>query len=165
MQLVATIGESSFTLDVNLGVVRIGDKELTVSRRERGGCTVADVHVLRDVAINVEGDETVAYVDGIRFVVAIESASVQRARRILKIGATSGPGMEFAIAAPMPGLVRKVIAAPGMEVHVGEVLLMLEAMKMENEIRSPRNGIVRSVVVQPGDTVDKGRALIRLESV
>jgi biotin carboxyl carrier protein len=62
--------------------------------------------------------------------------------------------------APMPGLVVKVMVAPGEIVERDQGLLVLEAMKMENVIRSPRPGEVRSISVEPGQTVNLGDALV-----
>ncbi len=63
----------------------------------------------------------------------------------------------------MPGVVKEVRVAEGARVEAGEPLLILEAMKMENEIRAPRAGTVRRLHVGPGQAVEKGAALVRLE--
>lgn len=65
------------------------------------------------------------------------------------------------IKAPMPGLVLKVLAIPGMEVKKGDSMLILEAMKMENMIKSPTDGIVKNISVIPGDKVEKNQILIQ----
>jgi len=88
----------------------------------------------------------------------------ERERRLSRIGgvkqAQSG---EFTVKAPMPGLVRVVAVAVGDVVAQGGRLLLLEAMKMENEIAAPRAGTVKTIHVAPGDTVDSGRPLVVLE--
>lgn len=66
--------------------------------------------------------------------------------------------------APMPGLVVRVNVQPGDEVQVGQPLVVMEAMKMENELRSTASGIVGSVRVQPGVAVEKGAVLVELRS-
>jgi biotin carboxyl carrier protein len=63
----------------------------------------------------------------------------------------------------MPGLVKAVAVAPGDEVRVGQRLIVLEAMKMENEIASPRAGRVAEVLVSQGSTVEGGKPLVTLE--
>jgi biotin carboxyl carrier protein len=63
----------------------------------------------------------------------------------------------------MPGKVVRVLVAPGDEVHGGQGLVVVEAMKMENEIGAPRAGRVKSVDVQPGQNVETGARLIVLE--
>lgn len=67
------------------------------------------------------------------------------------------------VRAPMPGLVLSVAVEPGQEVAAGSGLLVLEAMKMENEIRSDRDALVKAVHVSPGDAVGKNDLLIELE--
>ena len=60
------------------------------------------------------------------------------------------------INSPMPGNILDVKVAAGDSVKSGKILLILEAMKMENEIVSPRDGVIASVHVGKGDTVDSG---------
>lgn len=67
------------------------------------------------------------------------------------------------VSAPMPGLIVALDVAPGQRVTHGQVLLTLEAMKMQNAIKSPQAGVVAEVLVQPGQSVRHGHALIRLE--
>ena len=66
------------------------------------------------------------------------------------------------ITAPMPGTILKVNVANGQAVKKGDVLMVLEAMKMENEIMSPADGTVASVNVQAGASVDPGAVLCTL---
>ena len=66
------------------------------------------------------------------------------------------------ITAPMPGLVREVRVSEGMEVHAGDTLLVLEAMKMEHALKAPRDGIADQVSVNAGAQVDDGAVLVRL---
>lgn len=63
----------------------------------------------------------------------------------------------------MPGKIVRVLARDGQEVAEGTGLLVMEAMKMENEIRSPRAGIVRGVSVREGQAVETGATLCVLE--
>lgn len=70
------------------------------------------------------------------------------------------PTGELAVRAPIPGLVVKVLVNPGDEVADGQSLVILEAMKMENEIRSLRAGKVRSVAVTAGQRVEQNEVLL-----
>jgi len=65
--------------------------------------------------------------------------------------------------APMPGLIREVIVTAGAEVNKGDILLILEAMKMENALKSPRDGKIKKVNISVGNTVEKGFVLIEFE--
>ena len=67
------------------------------------------------------------------------------------------------VKAPIPGLIAQVLVTPGQVVEAGQTLLVLEAMKMENEIRSPRTGTVRQIKIQPGQTVTLAELLIEIE--
>ena len=70
---------------------------------------------------------------------------------------------EVRITAPMPGRVLRVLVKPGDEVAVRQGLVVVEAMKMENEIGSPKAGRVREVAVADGQSVESGRLLVVVE--
>jgi len=65
--------------------------------------------------------------------------------------------------ADMPGKVIRLLVRDGEAVASGQALLVLEAMKMQNEIRSPKAGVVREVAVEAGRTVNSGDLLIAIE--
>jgi biotin carboxyl carrier protein len=95
------------------------------------------------------------------------SAIVESEReRLLKAfspkgGASGGPRE---VRAPMPSLVIAVEVSAGQRVKSGQGLIILEAMKMENEIKANREGIVKSIHVQPGNAVEKGELLLDFET-
>ena len=76
------------------------------------------------------------------------------------VAAPAVTGAGEAVTAPMPGNILKVNVNVGDAVKEGQVLVVLEAMKMENEIMAPKNGTVTQVVVSKGSTVDTGAALV-----
>ena len=65
-----------------------------------------------------------------------------------------------AVVAPLAGTVSRVLVAEGDEIEAGQVLLVLEAMKMETEITAPAAGTISGILVEPGDAVQGGQALI-----
>lgn len=66
------------------------------------------------------------------------------------------------VAAPMPGTVLNINVTVGQAVNAGDVLVVLEAMKMENEIKAPKAGTVTQIVATKGSTVETGAALVVL---
>jgi biotin carboxyl carrier protein len=76
----------------------------------------------------------------------------------------TGTAAQRTVRAPMPGLVLRVIAEPGQAVRKGDGLLVLEAMKMENELRAQADGVVKAVHVTPGDAVGKNALLLEFEA-
>lgn len=81
-----------------------------------------------------------------------------------RLRAAAGGGVaetgEFLLKAPMPGLVVAVPVADGQEVKKGQVLLVLESMKMQNELKSPRDGKVSRIKVKPGESVEQKQTLL-----
>ena len=79
--------------------------------------------------------------------------------RSLTAGATATHG-PATVRAPMPGLVVRVLVEAGQEVTAGAGIVVLEAMKMENELKAPAAGVVRVVRVGAGEPVEKGQVLV-----
>ena len=67
---------------------------------------------------------------------------------------------EYHLKAPMPGLVVAIPVREGQEVQKGDVLLILESMKMQNELKSPRQGVVSRLRVKTGDSVEQRQTLL-----
>ena len=85
----------------------------------------------------------------------------ERTRHIRSLSASAGGASSGAtVKAPMPGLVMKLHVAEGEQVTAGQGLLVLEAMKMENEIGSPCDGVVSSIAIEAGKAVEKGAVLL-----
>jgi biotin carboxyl carrier protein len=84
-----------------------------------------------------------------------------RAQAVAGRGASRGSGD---VKAAIPGRVLRVLVVPGDPVAQGQPLVVLEAMKMENEVRAPREATVRSVEVTPGQAVGVGDVLVSFEA-
>ena len=67
------------------------------------------------------------------------------------------------VTAPIPGAIKEVFVQEGDSVKAGQAVLIMEAMKMENQVQSAAEGVVREVKVQPGDSVSQGQVLIVID--
>ena len=101
------------------------------------------------------------WVDGYRFDV---EALDERTRAIRDLSAANAaPAGPAPVLAPMPGLIVRVNVSVGDVVEAGHGVIVMEAMKMENELRTTSPGTVKSVEVAPGTAVEKGSLLVVLE--
>jgi biotin carboxyl carrier protein len=84
--------------------------------------------------------------------------------REMRLRAAAGIGVaetgEFLLKSPMPGLVVAIPVEEGQEVKKGQVLLILESMKMQNELKAPRDGVVHRIKVKTGETVEQKQTLL-----
>jgi biotin carboxyl carrier protein len=88
----------------------------------------------------------------------------ERTRNIRSLtGAAARPQGPGVLRAPMPGLVVRVLVEPGQLLAVGAGVLVLEAMKMENELRAHTAARVRAIRVRPGEAVEKGQVLAEFD--
>jgi biotin carboxyl carrier protein len=118
----------------------------------------------RVVTAEVEGAAPKLSVATSGQVLAVEIADAQAAA-LAAVAARAGAKATGPVAmrAPMPGRVVKILAKAGEEVKAGRGVLVVEAMKMENEIRAPRDGRVREIRVSEGTAVEAGQDLVVLE--
>ena len=84
-------------------------------------------------------------------------------RKESKIPRTLSQTTNIAIRAPLPGTIITVLVKPGDKVAMGQKLLTMEAMKMENNVLSEKDGVVRDVLVKPGQTVAQNDVLVEIE--
>lgn len=164
---------------------RLGDRsfDITLTAGATEGAVAIDGRPV-DVAFDPVGDATFAlHVDGRSRTVHVAPApdgrlrvtidgrtvdvAVQDERALLMerfgLAAAETAGLRE-VRAPMPGLVLSVAVAPGQAVEAGSPLLVLEAMKMENELRAEAAGTVAAVHVGPGVAVGKNALLIEFEA-
>jgi glutaconyl-CoA/methylmalonyl-CoA decarboxylase subunit gamma len=113
------------------------------------------------VDLTTEGSppDLVAVASGHRSYVRVESERMRAAEQAKK---TTSAGGDRVIKSPMPGRVVKVLVARGDAVEVGQGLVVLEAMKMENEVRARLAGSVADVHVAPGEAVEGNAKLVTL---
>ena len=100
------------------------------------------------------GDERWVFFEGRAYVIDVGPPSRKKARH---------GHDEAALASPMPATVVMINVQPGQQVEKGDLLVMLEAMKMELPIKAPRDGRVTTLSCQPGDLVQPGVPLLELE--
>jgi biotin carboxyl carrier protein len=98
--------------------------------------------------------------NGQRFYARVEDQRARDLRGVAKRGPVQGDGL---VTSPMPGRVLKVLVREGDEVPAGAPLVVVEAMKMENELHATRSGVVKKIHVTPGATVESGARLIEVE--
>jgi biotin carboxyl carrier protein len=98
---------------------------------------------------------------GRQFSVEVEDERERRLR--LAAGETSGPKGKYLLIAPMPGLVIDIPVAEGDQVSKGDVLVILESMKMQNELTAPRDGTVTRIHARVNDNVERKESLLVLE--
>jgi glutaconyl-CoA/methylmalonyl-CoA decarboxylase subunit gamma len=122
---------------------------------------------------DINARPVIAYVEGIRFEVIPDTdpvGSEVKAELKKEAGDKSYDLRKGALGqninemtAPLPGLVIEVFVKPGDEIEAGQVILIIEAMKMKNSIRSTRGGKISGVLVSAGETVAHKQALVRFE--
>jgi pyruvate carboxylase subunit B len=144
-------------IDGDLVVGHVSEVEGTPVRMVTIGDEVHRVVVRRG---GQRGDYTL-WVDGYRFDVEALDERTAAIRELSKLSAVaSGPAP---LIAPMPGLIVRINVQAGDKVGQGQGLVVMEAMKMENELRARAAGTVKSVNVTTGTAVEKGTVLIEME--
>ena len=93
---------------------------------------------------------------GRTFTVSVQD---ERTRTLIGLAGEGHVSGEAVLRAPMPGLVSNVLAAEGATIQRGQTVVVLEAMKMENDLASPRTGVVKQLRVAKGQTVNQGDVL------
>jgi biotin carboxyl carrier protein len=183
MHYIATVGERTYTIglqeDGHQREVTLGDNRLTVDWRSVGGAALStgiddrdeaghyslllgaqsfDVFVQPVPADDEDGTSRVfeVYVRGQVYRVRLAD---ERARTLASLAGGAHASGDANIRAPMPGLVSHVLVEEGAEVQRGQAVVVLEAMKMENDLPAPRAGVVKSLRVSKGQAVNQGDLL------
>ncbi|HEY2025710.1 MAG TPA: biotin/lipoyl-containing protein [Gemmatimonadaceae bacterium] len=158
--------------DETLEIVREGEVVEVDGRRTVAHVTEVEGTPVRMVTIGDEVHRVVArrgptrgrytlWLDGFRYEV---EALDERSRAIRELsGASAAASGPAPLVAPMPGMIVRVQVQVGDTVQVGQGLVVMEAMKMENELRATSAGTVKAVHAQPATAVEKGAVLLELE--
>ena len=162
MKYLTTIGDRIYTIDVN----QDGEVVIDGQRRALDLRPVDDAGLFsmlldnRSLEVLIEEDEGEyrALINGVLYHVRVDD---ERAKRLAEAaGAFAPTSGEVNIKSPMPGLIVAVVVNEGDVVKKGQVVVVLESMKMENELKAPRDGTVSSVKVQPRETVEQNQVLL-----
>ena len=164
MKYYARIGDNEYVVEIEENQILVDgeptDVDLSLSGAPELYSLLYGGHSY-ELVVEAERFDYLVTMRGDQYHVQIED---ERTRK-LNAGRTAPalPDGELAIKAPIPGLVGKVLVAEGEEVADGQPVILLEAMKMENELRSPRAGVVTKVLVAGGQRVEQNAILIVLE--
>ena len=166
MKYVVKVGTEDVDVSLDADVVQVDGMTVNAHVTELEGTPV------RMVTIGDEVHRVVArrgptrgrytlWLDGFRYEV---EALDERTRAIRELsGTTAGPSGPAPLVAPMPGMIVRVAVQVGDVVQAGQGLVVMEAMKMENELRATAAGTVKAVLAVAGTAVEKGAVLLELE--
>ena len=165
MKYITTIDGVDFEVEImDDGQVTVNGKIYEVDFEEVSGQSVFtliadgksyEAHVSRDE------DEWQVLIRGTMYMADVVDEREKRLREAA--GEISGGSGEYVLKSPMPGLVVKLPIKVGDAVETGDVLVILESMKMQNELRSPQDGVVTEVSIQEGDSVEQKQIMVRLK--
>jgi len=140
--------------EIALDVVQVGENLLSIVIGGRS------FEVRREAAIQANGtDVEQVFVCGKLYQTSVRDARSLRSRRRRATG-DAGP---LKVRASMPGKVVRVLANKGDSIRIGHGILVIEAMKMQNEVRSPKDGTVKEMHAREGMNVNAGDVLVVLE--
>ncbi|MHA2249795.1 MAG: biotin/lipoyl-containing protein [Candidatus Kariarchaeaceae archaeon] len=156
-KLETIINDDKKTVGMHNDTISIGEVNLTIRPRDMFGYEVKNnTHTLfvEDI-IQLENGKFRVEISGFTVDVSVIDP--------INLAFTSGDEQKGDIIAPMAGQISKILVKPGDKVNRGDVLLIISAMKMENQITSPIDGKVRRIHVSSGNGIDSGKLLIELE--
>lgn len=161
--LQARVGDRTFTLTREGDALELDGKPLDahIARREDYAVILVIDGKTQTVGIEDDGKGgVIATVNGKRIPVQIKTETDLLLERFGMEAGSSSADRE--VRAPMPGLVLRVLVEPGEAVEEGQGVVVLEAMKMENELKAPGSGTVAAVHAKAGDAVGKNDLLLEL---
>lgn len=147
--------DNTLTIDskkINFNVVELGDYSYSLNLNNK---------FFEIVSYQLNNEDYAVLVDGNYCEVTVRTTLQEKANKLLSLKTKKHHHAD--IKAPMPGMVIKIKKKRGEPVELGESLLVLEAMKMENDIKSPATGKIKEIYVSEGIPVEKGVLLISIE--
>ena len=165
MKYIVTVAEREIEVEIDGDQVRVGGRSLTAALRPLAGTPLRHLLVEgRPSTLVLEGNGRGHWTIGVRGERWEVEAVDERTRHIRSLtGTTARDRGAAALKAPMPGLVVRVLAEPGQAVSRGAGVVVLEAMKMENELKASADARVKAVRVRAGEPVEKGQVLVEFE--
>jgi biotin carboxyl carrier protein len=160
----ARVGEHEYEIEIDQDKIYVDGKLVDVDLRQSGAPELYSMLFdgrSYELLIEAERFRYGVTLRGEWFDVQVEDDRTRRLNAGRK--APGAPGGDLAVTAPIPGLVVKVLVQPDEAIVEGQPLVILEAMKMENEIRARRAGLVKKVHVTPGQRVEQNGILLVLE--
>lgn len=166
MKYLTTIGDKTYTIEIN------DDHTIIVD----GVSYPIDIEAVGDqplFSLILDNQSFEAFVDesdegwrvllrGDHYDIKVED---ERAARLAKsAGGAVAQGGDFNLKSPMPGLIVSVPVTEGQPVKKGDILVILESMKMQNELKCPREGVVSRLKVKGGDTVEQNQILLTVSA-
>jgi biotin carboxyl carrier protein len=167
MAFIGTLGDDSYTVEIeetgkSVYRVSVDGHEFVVDGKKTGRTNYSLIVDNRSFEIEVDntGDEYRVLVDGRSYHIHLVDE-----RRVRVGGNQAGAQMQGRqnVSVPMPGKVIAILVAEGDQVEKGQGLIIVEAMKMENEVHSPIAGEVKEIKVKTGETVEGGAVLLVVE--
>ncbi len=167
MAFIARLGEHNHTVEIeeidkSIYRVAIDGNEFMVDGKKTGRTNYSLIVENRSFEVEVDpnGDEYRVLVDGRNYYINLMDERRLRAGTAQTGGSVQG---RQTVSVPMPGKIIAVLVNEGDKVEKGQGLVIVEAMKMENEVRSPIAGEVKEIKVSPGETTEGGAPLLIVE--
>jgi len=159
---IAIVEDETFLIEVSeAGKVEVNGQTHTVDMQNIDGLSLFSLLVdnsSHEVFIEEREGEYRVLLKGELYTVRVEDERHHMLSKVRRDEESKKRG-EVTIRAPMSGLVVSVPVESGQTVSAGEIIVILESMKMENELLAPRDGMIRTIRVSPGDKVAQGQIL------
>ncbi len=162
MKYITTVNDKEFTVEiVDEKYVTVNGKKMEVDFESVSGQPVFSLIIggkSYEAYVNRGEEDWEVLLRGRLYSAKVEDEREKRLRAAA--GGTAAEGGEYHLKAPMPGLIVAVTVSEGQKVEKGQVLVILESMKMQNELKSPKAGTVSRIKVKAGDRVEQKATMV-----